>query len=190
MSETKKTINNANVTNSNNITNNPVNNNVTNNNIIECNKTNILLANAISLFHIMIILFVLIAPFTNIVALLILHVTFCLSLLVHWYTNNNICSLSVMEAKLRGLEYTDSFSHKFIGPVYDVSKTTWSTICYIITIVLMIVSIHYIYKSNKFNMIYKQCNEISEIIKQNPDNFSTYDKIKLYTNCVNNLFII
>lgn len=159
-------------------------------NKLECENTNIILANMISIFHIIIILFVLIAPFTNIVAILILHATFCLSLLVHWYSNNNICSLSVMEAKLRGLDYTDSFSHKFIGPIYDISKTTWSNICYIITITLMIVSIYYIYKSNKFSIVYQQCREIADIIKQNPDKFSVYDKIKLYTNCLNALFMI
>ena len=67
-------------------------------------NNNIFLANLISIFHVFVILFILIIPFSNIPALLIIHIMFAITLLVHWYANNNACSLTFLEAKLRGLE--------------------------------------------------------------------------------------
>lgn len=162
------------------------------NNDINHNKssTNFFLANVVSLFHISIILFVLIAPFTDILSLLILHVVFCLTLLLHWVANNNICSLSVMEAKLRGLDYTESFSHKFIGPMYDISSTSWSNICYVITISLMLISIYMIYKSERLKNIMSDYQRIKDMIKNDPDNYTSMEKFNLYTLCFKNLFVI
>lgn len=123
----------------------------------ECDptNTNIFLANMIYIFHVIVIVFVLLAPFSNIPAFLILHVTFSFSLILHWYNNNNECSLTYMEAKLRGLDRTESFTHKFIAPLYDISKTEWSRICYIVTIVLMCVSIYYLYHSDKVSKAWR-----------------------------------
>jgi hypothetical protein len=98
----------------------------------------------------------LIVPFTNIPYYLLLHITFSISLLVHWWNNSNVCSLSIFEAKLRGVEYTNSFTHKFIGPVYEISNTTWSKICYIVTIVLMILSAYKLWTSPAIKNAYYQ----------------------------------
>ena len=86
-------------------------------------STNIFLANCISIFHTLVVLFVLLAPFIDIPAILILHITFSVCLLIHWWANNNICSLSYIESQLRGTDHTESFTHKFIAPIYDISKT-------------------------------------------------------------------
>lgn len=163
---------------------------IENDTIKKINDTNILLANIILLFHVIIILFVLIAPFSNIMGLLVLHFVFCFSLLVHWVCNNNICSLSYMEAKLRGLDYTESLTHKFIGPMYDISNTTWSTICYFLTIFLMTLSFYYIYRSNVLNLIYNDCIKISELTSENPDKYTLYDKFKLYCSSFQYLFVV
>ncbi len=114
-------------------------------------STNILLANLIRLFHIIIILFVFIIPFSNIPSLLILHITFSLSLLLHWYTNSNECSLTLLESKLRGIDRNAGFTHKFIAPIYDISLTKWSSICYIIIIILISISIYKLYNSKKLH---------------------------------------
>ena len=138
-------------------------------------SANIFLANMISVFHTLVIIFILLAPFCNIPSLLILHVTFSFSLLIHWYNNNNECSLTYMEAKLRGLDRTESFSHKFISPLYDISKTEWSKYCYIITIVLMCVSIYYLYHSDKVSQAWKCFNDTSKELEYR--NMSLYRKI-------------
>lgn len=148
---------------------------------------NIFLANMIHLFHVVVIVFVLLAPFSNIPAFLILHVTFSFSLIVHWYNNNNECSLTYMEAKLRGLDRTESFTHKFISPLYDISKTEWSKLCYIITIVLMSVSIYYLYHSDKVSKAWQCFNDtsINPEYKQMP----FYEKLIVGFNCFKPLLI-
>lgn len=115
-----------------------------------------ILADLVRLFHIFIIAFVVVAPFINNTAILVLHITFCFSLLVHWSTNSNVCSLSVFESKLRGLDYTQSLTHQFIAPVYDVSQTQWSTFCTLATIVLMFISAKKLYDSGIWSTV-KSC---------------------------------
>jgi hypothetical protein len=112
--------------------------------------TKVLLANIIYIFHCGITLFVLFAPFVNISAILILHITFCISLFMHWYANSNICGLTILESQLRGLDSADTFSHKFISPIYDISATEWNNIVWIITFIVMCISIYKLYHNDKF----------------------------------------
>lgn len=148
---------------------------------------NIILANMISFFHILVVLFMIITPFTKIPMYLLLHIVFSLSLLVHWYNNNNICSLSLLESKLRGIEYNNSFTHKFIGPLYDISETEWSKICYSITIILAFISLYYLIISPKWKDTKKCYRMTNEYIKQNK-NLTLNERFNLYINCLNPLF--
>jgi hypothetical protein len=132
----------------------------------------------------LIILFVLIAPFTNLTALLILHITFCISLLVHWLFNSNECSLTLLESQLRGLPRNESFSYKFISPIYNISNTDWSYFCYIITISLMCVSIYKLYYSEKLAKTIRCFSERSK------DEISTYKKSIIFFDCFKDLLIL
>jgi len=116
----------------------------------------IFIANTIKVFHIFVIFFVIFTPITTNVLnyYLILHILLCISLLVHWLANNNICSLSVFESKLRGIPYTESFSHQFVSPIYDISSTSLSQISYFITIIALLASIYKIYKNGILNRLY------------------------------------
>ena len=95
---------------------------------------NEIFANIIWLIHLIIVLFMLLAPFSKIPALLILHITASGSLLMHWYFNSDICSLSLLESNLRGLHYKETFMNSIIGPVYTIPY-------YEMTIFLMLVSL-------------------------------------------------
>jgi hypothetical protein len=144
----------------------------------------LLLADSIFLFHCLIILFVLFAPFTNIPAILILHITFAVSLMVHWHANSNVCSLSILEAHLRGLDTReDTFTHKFIAPMYDISATEWSNIVWIITSVVLCISVYKLYNTDKFKIAWKCYSELEE-----EKNLS--DKIHQFLECFKPLFII
>jgi hypothetical protein len=144
----------------------------------------LLLADSIFVFHCIIILFVLFAPFTNIPALLILHITFAISLMVHWNANSNVCSLSVLEAHLRGLDTReDTFTHQFVAPMYDISSTEWSNIVWIITTVVLCISIYKLYHTDKFKMAWKCYSELEP-----GKDFS--DKISQFLTCFKPLFII
>ena len=108
---------------------------------------NIFLADTIMLFHICVILFIILAPFvTNIPSILLLHICACITLLVHWWANNDICSLTIIEGMLRGVDRKESFTHQFIGPLYNISSTEWNSICKVITISVMLLSVYKIYK--------------------------------------------
>jgi hypothetical protein len=123
------------------------------------------LATIINIFHICIILFVLIAPFLDIPAISLLHFTFCLSLLTHWYLNNNTCCLTITESYLRGISTQESFLHQFISPMYSypVSEDNISSISYLVVIVLMSVSFFRFTSSNKFQDFLKNPSKINLI---------------------------
>jgi hypothetical protein len=124
-----------------------------------------ILANCISVFHILIIVFVLLAPFSNIPYIHVLHIAGSLTLFVHWAFNNNTCALSVIESKLRGLDYTESYSHKFIAPLYNISQTDWSNVVWIVTATAMSISLYKLYHSDKLRRAiecYKTKNNIIE----------------------------
>lgn len=160
------------------------------NSIIESTKSdvNIFLANVINVFHIIVILFVLLIPFSDVPMLLLLHIVFSLSLLVHWYNNNNQCSLTLLESQLRGLDVTESFTYKFIAPLYDVSKTEWSKICYSVTIVLMIVSIYRLYNSKRSQDAFRCFSEKRK--QQEWISGTFYDKLMIANKCFRRLFVI
>ena len=143
------------------------------------------LANLIFIFHTIIVLFVLFGSFIDIPAILILHITFCACLLVHWYGNSNVCSLSLLESQLRGLDRTETFSHKFIAPIYDINETDWSTICYSITIFTMLLSIYYLYNNTKFKQTY---NCICNLNFTTDTPFS--EKMVAYIDCIKPLFLV
>lgn len=158
-------------------------------NIETCYK-NIFLANCIWTFHLIIILFVIFAPICNIPCILLLHITFCMSLLVHWYGNSNICSLSVLEAKLRGLNYTQSYTHQFIAPVYEISNTQWSMIVWSITILVLGFSMYKMYYSGKlgeFQELYKK-NKADMCQLSSSSDISIFDKLVLLMRCFQYVF--
>lgn len=155
----------------------------------KCDKrgVNIFLANLVFVFHTIVVLFVLTAPFSNIPALLILHITFSISLILHWWFNSNECSLTYIEAKLRGLDKTQSFTHQFVAPMYEISTTEWSKICYIITIVLLCVSMYYLYNSERVSRAFGLYKSLSN----DPDYLtkSFYEKSFITFNCFKDLLI-
>ena len=140
----------------------------------------LLLANLIFIFHCLVVLFVLFAPFTNITALFILHITFCFSLIVHWYSNSNVCSLSIMESYLRGDTRENTFTHQFIAPIYEISESEWNYIIWIATIILLCISIYKLYHSETLKIAL-------ECYRENQPEGS---KFTHFINCFKPLFII
>jgi hypothetical protein len=123
---------------------------------------NLLLANLISIFHIIIVLFMLIAPFSKIPAFLILHIVFSICLFVHWSTNSNICSLTLFEGQFRGIKDIDTLSYQFISPIYDISKTDASNLAWIITFIMLCISVYYLYNNVQFKESMQLYNKINK----------------------------
>lgn len=118
---------------------------------------NIFLANAIFLFHLLVVLFVLLAPFQPYINLILLHIVFSVSLLVHWFGNSNDCSLTLLELSLRDLPHkSQCFTHQFIAPIYDISQSDWSKISYFLAISLMLISIYRFINHPKYQL-FREC---------------------------------
>lgn len=118
-------------------------------------------AKLIKLIHILIILYVIIIPFTNSKYLLLLHSVFVPFMILHWVTNNNTCVLTTVERQLRSnekkLKDEDCFTCQLIEPIFDFKKnySAFSTSIYILTIALWSVSSCKLYRKYKTGEITK-----------------------------------
>lgn len=108
----------------------------------------------ISVLHIIVILFVLLAPFSNSNYFLFMHIIIVPFIMLHWYLNNNTCSLTIAEKAIRqrmnkGVDVEDDecYTYKFIAPIYDFNKNheEYSRFIYILTSGLWLVSVYNLY---------------------------------------------
>ena len=107
----------------------------------------------ITLVHIIYMLFVVVVPFTDSNYLLLLHAIVVPFMIAHWIINDNTCVLTIIEKKIRKDMYgtepepNDCFTCRLIEPVYDFNKNydTASTLIYIITIALWLLSVYKLY---------------------------------------------
>ena len=116
------------------------------------------LSTIIRILHIMIIVFILIAPFANEAPILILHITGAWCLLVHWVANNDVCFLTLMEGKLRGIDYKKGFLHQFVAPVYNISSESLSKLSYIVVLTSMMISLYHLVETQAFQNA-KKCHD-------------------------------
>lgn len=77
-----------------------------------------MLANAVWLLHMLVLLFIVIAPFTNGEFALLMHFIMAPGLLVHWATNMDTCALTLVEARLRGVPCSQTFLDGLVGSLY------------------------------------------------------------------------
>lgn len=104
----------------------------------------------INVLHIIVILFIIGAPFSDSNYLLVLHIIVVPFIILHWVLSNNTCCLTVTEKFLReqtnGKKSNDEecFSYKFIAPIYDFNKNynAYSDFIYLLTAGLWGVSVY------------------------------------------------
>ena len=92
----------------------------------------------IRLIHILFILFIILGVFFKDPFLILLHSCVLITLILHWYFNNDICSLTLMESKIRGIPYTKGFIHSLIGPFYNISNKEIKVFTYFLIVVDLI----------------------------------------------------
>ena len=116
----------------------------------------------ITVLHVLVIIFVLGAPFSDSNYLLVMHLIIVPFILLHWVLNNNTCSLTVAEKFIRdttagdNMDKEDCFTYKFIAPIYDFNKNNnnYSSFTYILTIGLWLTTVYNLlkkYKSGEIN---------------------------------------
>ena len=118
----------------------------------------------INIIHLIVIIFVLAAPFSNSNYLMILHIIVVPFIMLHWLLNNNTCCLTIAERYIREktvgtpVKPEECFTYKLIAPIYDFSKEyeTFSALIYILTISVWLISV--------YNISHKICSgEIKKI---------------------------
>ena len=108
----------------------------------------------ITVLHLIIVLFIIITPFTNSNYLLLLYVITVPFIILHWVMNNNTCSLTVAEKYIRQKTYgvilndDECFTYNLIAPIYDFNKNyeTFSNFIYIATFSLLSLASYKLYK--------------------------------------------
>lgn len=115
--------------------------------------------------HTILVLFIITIPFFGKNYLLFLHVVIGIAILIHWIANNNVCSLTLIEYKLReiitkkSVNRQDCFMARLIDPVYDFKKNnhSLSAFLYLILIILILLSLYKLrrnYKNGRLNNIF------------------------------------
>jgi hypothetical protein len=92
-------------------------------------------ANIIWILHALFILWYVLTPFTNSEPMLVLHFFTGPFLLFHWVVNDDSCSLTLLEMKLRGIEdCKQSFFWNLVSPIYKPQTSeTGSQIMWLLT---------------------------------------------------------
>lgn len=94
------------------------------------------LAGLVRCLHWGLIVFVLLAPFTPWAVFWDFHLKIAIFLLIKWFLRFGECTLTVLEAKLRGIEKYQGFVYSFLQPVIDVREHQWNKLMYIIVFAL------------------------------------------------------
>lgn len=103
------------------------------------------LADIVSFIHGWILSFVVIVPFIGEYYLVFLNLLFMLGIMLHWYLNNNICCLTLMEKIIRGKsDDEETFFGQIFGKVYSIGKDSY--VYWIGIILLVLISIKKILK--------------------------------------------
>ncbi len=111
----------------------------------------------ITILHIIVIMFVLLSPFSNSNYLLLLHVVFVPFIMFHWYINDNTCCLTLAEKMImekttgKEVDISECITYKLIAPIYDFNKNhkDFETFTYALTTFLWMISSYNLY--SKYN---------------------------------------
>lgn len=130
----------------------------------------------ISVIHLIVVIFILVAPFSNSNYLISLHIIIVPFIVLHWVLNNNTCCLTMAEKYIReknagqsgqsgqSVKDDDCFTYKLVAPIYDFNKNneTFSILIYILTIGLWSVSVYNLINKIKSGEILS-INDLAEI---------------------------
>lgn len=100
-----------------------------------------LLADLVWTVHCLLVAFMVYAPlFGGYVSLCLAEAGYVL-LMLHWTLNSDVCALTLLEQKLRGVEKSASFVQALVGPVYGVSETALGRTVWTVSVVLFIIGL-------------------------------------------------
>ena len=102
----------------------------------------------VQLIHGLVILYLVFTPFlATSISLLILYIGVLLAIVMHWVANHHYCVLSLIESKLRGIDYEDGFLNSILKPIFGYGiNNTGAYVAVVALLVLAIVRMVYLAK--------------------------------------------
>ena len=136
------------------------------------NSENLIAARFVWCFHMAFVSYIFLTPLVAPWIFLPGHICMCILVMGHWITNDNTCALSIIEAKLRGIDQQSSFFYSVVEPIYSKGRIGRSQesleevlviICWIVLIFLVAISIYRLSKipelGKKCQIVYRYCAE-------------------------------
>ena len=116
----------------------------------------------INILHLLFIFFILFAPFSDIPAILTLHIVSCICLIIHWCSNSDQCYLTQLEQKYRGISDSKTFTYKLVSPIYNINEIYFNKIVWIVTFIVLCVSLYKLYNSKQIAKMIICYNTLSD----------------------------
>lgn len=102
---------------------------------------NIFVANIIYFVHLLLLLFVVFAPFSSNQKVLTIEMALLIAIMFHWITNNHVCCLTEFEKILRDeTDDENTFFGKIMKPVYTFGKD--SQVTQVALFILMMITLY------------------------------------------------
>ena len=115
-----------------------------------------LLADIIYIVHIIVVLLIL-SPFvTNDIEILKLSFISISYVIFKWTIKNDMCALTLLEHKVRGIEVEHGFVYQLLSPIMNVEESVFYKNAYYLTLLSLIFSIYklfYVYKIKLIDFI-------------------------------------
>lgn len=111
-------------------------------------------ADIVRLLHLALIAFVVCVPFITEGAhwgIYAIHCMTVITLLVHWWTNESTCCLTLLESMLRGIPTERSFMHSLVNPIYRIDDVSLKRLVQLVTPLLGLISASHL--SSNWNLI-------------------------------------
>lgn len=103
---------------------------------------NVVLANLTWLLHAAFVLWFCLTPFVGSEPMLVLHLFIGPFLFFHWIMNDDTCSLTLLEMKLRGLEKCEtSFFYNLVSPIYKPRDAEVRSVAWVLAVSLWLVTV-------------------------------------------------
>ena len=116
--------------------------------------------NCVRLIHTLFVIFVLFAPFAPWELIVTYHFIIIPFLWMHWYTNNDVCALTLLESKLRGIESDSTYVGSIINPIYQIKNRDF----YIATAILFLITTYRLNSQFHFGLLKLTISQIKSLI--------------------------
>lgn len=126
-------------------------------------------ASVVRILHTLFIMFILVAPFLNYELFLSYHFIIVPFLWLHWWTNNDICALTMLESSLTGQKSDHTFMGSLIKPIYNIQNRDF----YIATAILFAIVTYRLYNEYNFNLVKLSALQMERIIRSAVDSISS-----------------